>query len=112
MTLVINNAGYLSGGSGSSLENEITKVQQEMKVNYFAPLAIVSSFAPLLKKSDQSAVVNINSIASLVNFPVAGTYSASKTATHSLTQPQRRDLPKSLVVGVYPGPSHGRGVAV
>ena len=104
VTLVINNAGYLSGGSGSSLENEIAKVQQEMKVNYLAPLAIVSSFAPLLKNSTESAVVNINSIASLVNFPVAGTYSASKAAAHSLTQAQRRDLPNSLVVGVYPGP--------
>ena len=104
VTLVVNNAGYLSGGSGSSLENEIAKVQQEMKVNYLAPLAIVSSFAPLLKNSTESAVVNINSIASLVNFPVAGTYSASKAAAHSLTQAQRRDLPNSLVVGVYPGP--------
>ena len=104
VTLVINNAGYLSGGSGSSLENEIAKVQQEMRVNYLAPWAIVSSFAPLLKASTESAVVNINSIASLVNFPVAGTYSASKAAAHSLTQAQRRDLPNSLVVGVYPGP--------
>ena len=105
VTLVVNNAGCLSGGSGSSLESEIAKVQQEMKVNYLAPLAIVSSFAPLLKNSTESAVVNINSIASLVNFPVAGTYSASKAAAHSLTQAQRRDLPNSLVVvGVYPGP--------
>ena len=104
VTLVINNAGYLSGGSGSYLDNDLSKVEQEILVNYVAPLAIVSSFAPLLKKSDQSAVVNINSIASLVNFPVAGTYSASKAATHSLTQAQRRDLPNSLVVGVYPGP--------
>ena len=104
VTLVINNAGYLSGGTGSSLETDIAKVQQEMKVNYLAPLAIVSSFAPLLKNSNESAVVNINSIASLVNFPVAGTYSASKAAANSLTQAQRRDLPNSLVVGVYPGP--------
>jgi NAD(P)-dependent dehydrogenase (short-subunit alcohol dehydrogenase family) len=40
----------------------------------------------------------------LINFPGAGTYSASKAAAHSLTQAQRRDLPGSLVVGVYPGP--------
>ena len=104
VTLVVNNAGYFSSGTGSSLENEISNVQQEIKVNYLAPLAIVSSFAPLLKNSNESAVVNINSIASLVNFPVGGTYSASKAAAHSLTQAQRRDLPNSLVVGVYPGP--------
>jgi NAD(P)-dependent dehydrogenase (short-subunit alcohol dehydrogenase family) len=48
--------------------------------------------------------VNINSIASFVNFPVLGTYSASKAAVHSLTQAQRRDLSNSLVIGVSPGP--------
>ena len=103
VTLVVNYAGYFSSGAGSSLENEISIVEQEIQVNYLAPFAIVRSFAPLLQNSKESAVVNLNSIASLVNFPIGGTYSASKAAAHSLTQAQRRDLPKSLVVGVYSG---------
>jgi short-subunit dehydrogenase len=40
----------------------------------------------------------------LVNFPGVATYSASKAASHSLTQGQRRELPNSLVIGVLPGP--------
>ena len=103
VTLVINNAGYFS--ANNTLTTDFSLAQQEMQVNYIAPLAIVSSFAPVLtKQSVQTGVVNIASIASLVNFPAGGTYSASKAATHSLTQAQRRDLPGSLVIGVYPGP--------
>jgi NAD(P)-dependent dehydrogenase (short-subunit alcohol dehydrogenase family) len=73
-------------------------------------LAIVQSFAPSLNKiesttsSKASAIVNLNSIGSLVNFHQCGTNSAAKAASHSLTQAQRRDLPNSLAIGVDPGP--------
>jgi NAD(P)-dependent dehydrogenase (short-subunit alcohol dehydrogenase family) len=63
--------------------------------------------------NSSSAIVNINSIVSFVNFPsAAGTYSASKEASHSLIQAQRREFApfKTLVIGVYPGPIwHGHG---
>ena len=41
-----------------------------------------------------------------MNFAVAGTYSASKAAAHSLTLAQRRELAAqgTHVHGVYPGP--------
>ena len=103
VTLVVNNAGYF--GETSSLLDDIEVAQREIAVNYIAPLSVVKSFAPVLQKNtNTTAVVNVNSIASLVNFPQGGTYSASKAAAHSLTQAQRRDLPNSLVIGVYPGP--------
>jgi NAD(P)-dependent dehydrogenase (short-subunit alcohol dehydrogenase family) len=107
VTLVVNNAGLLAATSSLG---DIGMVQKEIAINYIAPLSIVQSFAPSLNKTESttsskaSAIVNLNSIASLVNFPAAATYSASKAASHSLTQAQRRDLPNSLVIGVYPGP--------
>jgi NAD(P)-dependent dehydrogenase (short-subunit alcohol dehydrogenase family) len=107
VTLVVNNAGLLAATSSLG---DIGMVQNEIAINYIAPLSIVQSFAPSLNKTESttsskaSAIVNLNSIASLVNFPAAATYSASKAASHSLTQAQRRDLPNSLVIGVYPGP--------
>jgi NAD(P)-dependent dehydrogenase (short-subunit alcohol dehydrogenase family) len=109
VTLLVNNAGYMSGKTSI---DDIDAARKEIEINYVAPMALVKSFSVNFNKleaaadhSDKpSAVVNIASIASLVNFPAAGTYSASKAATHSLTQAQRRDLSKSLVVGVYPGP--------
>jgi NAD(P)-dependent dehydrogenase (short-subunit alcohol dehydrogenase family) len=109
VTLIVNNAGYF--GKNSSLQS-LDVARAEYEVNVQAPLALVQSFAPaLLKRVDDeetgtksSAIVNINSIGSFVNFPEGATYSVTKAAAHSLTQAQRRDLPRSLVVGVYPGP--------
>jgi Short-chain dehydrogenases of various substrate specificities len=45
-------------------------------------------------------------VASFVSFPILATYSASKAATHSLTQVTRAMLrgQNTQVFGVYPGP--------
>lgn len=109
VNLVINNAGVFTH---TEPLGAFEAAELEIQVNYLAPLAIAQSFAPALSAHGQaqsngqrrSALVNINSITSLVNFPGGGTYSASKAASHSLTQAQRRQLPDTLVIGVYPGP--------
>jgi NAD(P)-dependent dehydrogenase (short-subunit alcohol dehydrogenase family) len=109
VTLVVNNSGYF-GGSNSVGDLEAAK--NEFLVNYLAPLAIGKAFSSVFAKAKAvegsdvkpTAFININSIASFVNFPIGGTYSASKAAAHSLTQAQRRDLSNTLVIGVYPGP--------
>lgn len=106
VNLLINNAGY-AGYAGSTLDSStLDAAVAEIEINYLAPLRINHSFSKILKaKPDTTAVVNVASIASFVNFNIAGTYSASKAAVHSLTQAQRRDFGKgTLVVGVYPGP--------
>jgi NAD(P)-dependent dehydrogenase (short-subunit alcohol dehydrogenase family) len=101
VNLVVNNAGYMAFTTSLG---DFEGIQKEIAVNYLGPVAIVQSFAPVLKDQSHSAIVNVASIASLINFPQGGTYSASKAAAHSLTQAQRRELPQTLVVGVYPGP--------
>lgn len=108
VTLVVNNSGYF-GGITSIGDLEIAK--NEMLVNYLAPMAIGKAFSSvfeskaMVKNSDKpTALVNINSIGSYVNFALGATYAASKAAAHSLTQAQRRDLSNTLVIGVYPGP--------
>jgi NAD(P)-dependent dehydrogenase (short-subunit alcohol dehydrogenase family) len=105
VSILVNNAGVFS--STSALAGDISVVENELAVNYLAPLRLVRAFAPVLKANGGGAVVNINSIASLVSFPLGATYSASKAAGHSLTVAQRRELrgQGTLVVGVYPGPT-------
>lgn len=104
VNLVVNNAGVF--GSPAPL-GDAAAAALEMRVNYTAPMLITQSFAPVLAKQASSAVVNVNSIASFINFPMGTTYAASKAAAHSLTQAQRRELASAgtLVVGVYPGPT-------
>jgi NAD(P)-dependent dehydrogenase (short-subunit alcohol dehydrogenase family) len=102
--ILINNAGiaHLEPLVGAT---RLDAAAEEMKVNYFGPLAMVRAFAPILRKNGGGAIVNVLSILSRVNAPRLGSYSASKAAAFSLTQGIRAELAKqgTLVVGVMPG---------
>jgi NAD(P)-dependent dehydrogenase (short-subunit alcohol dehydrogenase family) len=102
--LIINNAGVIVNFGTHVLDNP-DGLRQELDVNVFGPLALTAAFRDRLEDAG-GAVVNVNSIASLFNFPAAPTYSATKAAMHSLTQAMRTQLgPKGVtVLGVYPGP--------
>ncbi|WP_120497480.1 SDR family oxidoreductase [Kiloniella sp. EL199] len=105
VSLLINNAGiarFTSFMTASSLDD----ARDEMETNYFAPLNMIRAFAPVLKENRGGTIVNISSVAGYLNFPVLGSYSASKAAVHSLTQGVRAELAAqgTHVVGVYPGP--------
>jgi len=77
-----------------------------MEVNYFGTLDATQAFIPILGSNGGGALVNLVSVAGIVNFPLFATYSASKAAPHSLTQGVRLGLVAqgTLVAGVYPGP--------
>ena len=105
VALVINNAGT-AGFSSFTNPDAADRGRFEMETNYFGTLNVSQAFAPILKANGGGAIINLGSIASHVNFPVLGTYSASKAAVHSLTQGLRAELAAqgTQVVGVYPGP--------
>lgn len=103
--VLINNAGiaaFTSFMSAASLD----EARSEMETNYFGLLNVTRAFGPVLAKNGGGILINIASIASLANFPVLGSYSASKAAVHSLTQGVRAELAaqNTFVAGVYPGP--------
>lgn len=105
--LLVNNAGY-AGYTGGSFDDKkwLVAGRQEMDVNFFGTFAVSQAFAPVLAKNGGGAIVNIASVASLVNFALLASYSASKAAVHSLTQATRMMLKGqgTQVLGVYPGP--------
>lgn len=105
--LLVNNAGY-AGYTGGTFSDAkwLVAGRQEMDVNFFGTFAVSQAFAPVLAKNGGGAIVNIASIASLVNFALLASYSASKAAVHSLTQATRMMLKGqgTQVFGVYPGP--------
>ncbi len=105
VNLLVNNAGIARGGSLTKAES-LEGARAEMDTNYFGTLAMARAFAPVLGANDGGAIVNVLSISGLVNFPMIGSYSASKAAAHSMTQGLRADLAGqgTEVVGVYPGP--------
>lgn len=105
VTLLINNAGA-AGFAGLIAASDIEAARTEMEINYFGLLNTTRAFTKALANNGGGAIVNIASIASYVNFPALGSYSASKAAVHSLTQGIRAELAaqRTQVVGVYPGP--------
>lgn len=105
--LLINNAGVASYAMGAFDDPRwLDGGRQDMEVNFFGTFAMSQAFAPLLAANGGGAMVNLASVASLVNFPALAAYSASKAATHSLTQAARLMLKGqgTQVFGVYPGP--------
>ena len=103
--IVINNAGM---GTGAQLMSDdvVEKSKLEMDANFYGPMRMGVAFGPILKANGGGAIANVLSVAGLVNFPFAPTYSTSKAAGHSLTQGQRAVLAgqNTLVCGIYPGP--------
>lgn len=109
--IVINNAEVHRGfGIAARRGTDVAKL--EMEVNYFGALRLAQAFGPALKSRSADgdahacAWVNLLSIYALANFPMHGTYSASKAAAHSLAQCQRAELREAgiRVVNVFPGP--------
>lgn len=77
----------------------------EMQVNYIGVIEMINQFLPNLENNKNSAIINILSIGSLVVVKRLGTYCASKTATHILTETIREELSQKRikVIGVYMG---------
>ncbi|MEO3413884.1 SDR family oxidoreductase [Roseovarius sp. CAU 1744] len=103
--ILINNAGVASY-AGILSTSDTAPARHEMETNYFGVINTIRAFSDVLAGNGGGIIINIASIAAHVNFPVLGSYSASKAAVHSLTQCVRAELAaqKTLVVGVYPGP--------
>src|SRR4029077_7690779 len=103
ITLLINNAGTVAF-SGALAAKDLAAARQEMEVNYFGILALTRALRDTPALRSGGAVVNILSFLALATLPVAGTYSASKSAALALTRTLRAELkPRGVqVVGVLP----------
>jgi len=103
ITILINNAGTVAF-SGALAAKDLAAARQEMEVNYFGLLALTRALRNTPAFRSGGAIVNVLSFLSLVTLPVAGTYSASKSAALALTRTLRAELkPRGVqVVGVMP----------
>jgi NAD(P)-dependent dehydrogenase (short-subunit alcohol dehydrogenase family) len=90
-TLLINNAGILTGRSALS-DDALEIGRREFETNVFGTLAMSQAFAPVLRANGGGAIINVLSVLSWLASPGAALYCASKAATWSLTNALRLDL--------------------
>ncbi|KAH9890137.1 hypothetical protein F4778DRAFT_773128 [Xylariomycetidae sp. FL2044] len=87
---------YLVSNAGRNhfmpvLDEDLSKVRDLFEINFFGPLALVQTFAPLVIKSKGMAVF-ITSISGYVITPWMGTYAASKRSTEIVADTLRLEL--------------------
>ena len=96
--ILINNAGVNSG------MRIFDDSRIDFDVNLFGTLNVCRELRHRIAPG--GAIINVTSILALINLPVMGLYSASKSALHSATQAMRAELALSDidVYEVLPGP--------
>ncbi|SDQ97994.1 uncharacterized oxidoreductase [Chryseobacterium soldanellicola] len=106
LNIIINNAGSAFMNDLSNSENNAAeKAYEEINTNYISVIHFTSLVLPQLLEQEDSAIVNISSIAVFRSNKFLPTYSASKAALHSYTQGLRdtfADNDKLNVYEVYP----------
>ena len=99
--VLVNNAGF--GLYKRLLDHTDEELVEMVMVNYVAPIALVRSLAPLMRRG--SVVVNVVTAGVHVLMTKLPAYGASKIALHYATEAMRREL-RALgvrVVAIYPG---------
>lgn len=96
--ILINNAGV------NSEKRVLEPCKSDFETNVFGTLKMCRVFENKIAK--HGAIINVTSILALVNLPIMGLYSASKSALHSITQALRAEfaLKNIDVYEVFPGP--------
>jgi len=89
--LLINNAG-VEFKIPFIAERSSQAALMEMKVNYIGLIDMINSFLPNLEKIENAGIVNILSLGALAIVKRLGTYCASKSASHVLTETIREEL--------------------
>ena len=101
LTVLINNAGISTGTSLNSGDLEL--VRAEFETNFYGPLVVTRTLAPIIAGNGGGAILNVASVLSWIG--LAGAYSAAKAALWSATNSLRLDLaPDHIqVVGLHVG---------
>jgi short-subunit dehydrogenase len=100
--ILINNAGVVSAGPLEDIPDEDIIAQQN--INTTGLILLTKYMLPLLKSSDQAAIINVSSGLGIIGMPFYAPYAASKAAVRQFSESMRREL-KSFpihVMTVYP----------
>lgn len=101
--VLVNNAGF--GLMGPMMDIGQDEIMRQFRTNVFAPLELMQSVAPVMRRNGGGLIINVGSISGIVPTPFAGAYCASKAALHAISDAARMELePFGIrVLTVQPG---------
>ena len=88
--VVVNNAGYGTGGPVEAVSDAAFRAQYE--TNVFGLMAVTRAFLPSMRARRWGRVINISSVGGRVTLPMLGVYNSSKYAVESLSDALRIEL--------------------
>ena len=107
---LINNAGL--GALGFIESFSLAQAKQVFDVNFFGVLNLTNAILPVLRKNNDSLIINISSAGGRLCFPFLGLYNASKYALEGLSETWKMELkPMGVDIcliepGAYPSELH------
>jgi len=81
--VLVNNAGI--GVVGAFEATPMATAREVFETNTFGVMAMMQAVVPQFRRRRSGVIVNVTSSATLASFPLAGVYTASKTAVEGLT---------------------------
>ena len=81
--VLVNNAGI--GVVGAFEATPMSTAREVFETNTFGVMATMQAVVPQFRERRAGVIVNVTSSATLASFPLAGVYTASKTAVEGLT---------------------------
>ena len=103
LDILINNVGV--GAMGRFLEASPERLRTIFDINFFATANLIRKAFPLLKKEDDSLIVNIGSVLGHRAVPLKSEYCASKFAIHGLSDALRAELAEDGIELLLVSPS-------
>ena len=102
LDILINNAGVVSAGPLESISD--TDIANQVNVNVTGLMLITKHLLPLLKESEDGAIVNVSSGLGYIGMPFYSVYAATKAAVKHFSESLRRELsPHPIhVMTIYP----------
>lgn len=98
LNILINNAGIQYNYHFLEAKQLAAKINQEMEVNFNAPLQLIGHLLPILIRNNNAAVVNVSSGLGLVPKMAAPVYCATKAGLHIFSQALRDQLEDQVKV--------------
>jgi short-subunit dehydrogenase len=102
--VLVNNAGFGSGGPFTELDGE--REASMVRTNVEAVVALTSAFVPAMVERGRGAVLNVASLIAFQPVPYQATYGATKAFVLSFTDALHEELRDTgvTVTAVCPGP--------